>query len=62
MPRLLIGLIALALGLPFLLFLVVVASNPNVNPSIVGTILQGCVIVAFAVLFLFEVKRLADEP
>jgi len=60
-PRTIIGLIALALGLPFLVLIALTASNPGIHSGFLGSILGGSILMTFVVLLIFEIKRLADE-
>ncbi|HZH50330.1 MAG TPA: hypothetical protein VEZ16_00465 [Microvirga sp.] len=58
-PGLLIAVLAITVGLPFLLFFAMVASQ-GVDPNIIGTILGGAVLTTFMILMIFEIRRLAE--
>jgi hypothetical protein len=62
LSRPVITMIAIALGLPFLILFVITASNPNISSGIVSIIVGGSIIMSFVVMFIFEIKRLADQP
>jgi predicted permease len=62
LPRPIIGLLALTVGLPLLLLIAVVASNPSVSASIVNHIVGGGIMAVFLFLMVGEIKRMADVP
>jgi hypothetical protein len=62
LPRPIIGLLALTVGLPLLLLIAVVASNPSVSPSILNHIVGGGIMAVFLFLMVGEIKRMADAP
>ena len=48
--------------LPLFLFMVAVAHNPNVNGSVISTVLGGIVFTIFLIGAIFEIERLIDKP
>ena len=60
-PRLLIAVLAITVGIPFLLFFAMVTSH-GIDPSIIGMILGGAILATFIILMVFEIRRLADQP
>ena len=60
--RILILLGGITVVLPLLLFMVAVAHNPNVNGSVISTVLGGIVFTIFLIGAIFEIKRLIDKP
>ena len=61
-PRILILLSGITVVLPLFLFMVAVAHNPNVNGTVISTILGGIVFTIFLIGAIFEIKRLVDKP
>jgi hypothetical protein len=62
LPRLIIAVVAITLGLPFLVMFAVVSSAAGSKVRIFTTVLQGTVFRTFLILMIFEIKRLADQP
>lgn len=62
LPRSLIAVIALALGLPFLILLALVFSASGVSASVFTNALGIMIISVFLMLMIFEIKRIADLP
>ena len=60
--RILILLGGITVVLPLFLFMVAVAHNPNVNGSVISTVLAGIVFTIFLIGAIFEIKRLIDKP
>ena len=60
--RILILLGGITVVLPLFLFMVAVAHNPNVNGSVISTVLAGIVFTIFLIGAIFEIKRLVDRP
>lgn len=60
--RILILLGGITVVLPLFLFMVAVAHNPNVNGSVISTVLGGIVFTIFLIGAIFEIKRLIDKP
>jgi hypothetical protein len=62
LPRIIIVLIVLTLGIPFLILFAAIAVNPSVSFSIFSSIIGGGIIMTFVILAISEIKRLADQP
>jgi hypothetical protein len=60
--RILILLGGITVVLPLFLFMVAVAHNPNVNGSVISTVLGGIVFTIFLIGAIFGIKRLIDKP
>ena len=52
---------AITLALPLCLFMLAVASNPNVGGNLISTILGGIVFTIFLIGAVFEIKRMVDK-
>jgi hypothetical protein len=61
LPRPIIALLALTIGLPFLVLFAVVSSAAGAEVQIFSTVLQGTVLGTFLILMIFEIKRLVDQ-
>jgi hypothetical protein len=57
MPRSFLAVLAIALGLPFLILLAIVSSSSGVSASVLTNAL-GLVVM----LVVYEIKRIADLP
>ncbi len=62
LPRPLIAVLAITLGLPFLFLLAIVSSPTGVSASAFTTPLTIAVLAIFLILMIFEIKRIADQP
>lgn len=62
LPRSVIALVALALGIPFLILFAVIASNPGISSSVFSNIIGTAIVMTFVILVVFEIKRIADQP
>jgi hypothetical protein len=62
LPRPLIAVLAITLGLPFLILLALVSSASGVSASAFTTSLTIAVLSLFLVLMVAEIKRIADQP
>jgi hypothetical protein len=62
LPRWLIGVLAVTLGLPLLLLYALVFSTGAVNPAVFNTIVGSAIIGMFLILMGVEIKRIADQP
>ena len=60
--RTIIGILALTLGLPFLILLAIVSSASGASASVFTSALTIMVISVFLMLVIFEIKRIADLP
>jgi fatty acid desaturase len=58
----LIALLAMTLGLPFLILLALVYSGSGASTDILTAVLAIVVFSTFLMLMVFEIKRLADLP
>jgi hypothetical protein len=55
-------LVAITIGIPALLLLVLIGTNPGVEEGIFTAIMTFVVVSLFMTAMLFEIKRLADQP
>jgi hypothetical protein len=55
-------LAAITLGIPALLLVLLVGTNPGIQEGFLATLLTLLVVSAFVVAAVFEIKRLADQP
>jgi hypothetical protein len=55
-------LAAITLGIPALLLILLVGTNPGIQEGFLATLLTLLVVSAFLVAAVFEIKRLADQP
>jgi len=62
LPRPVIAVLAITLGLPFLVLLALVSPTSGVNAGFLTSILTITVLSAFLTLMIFEIKRIADQP
>ena len=62
LPRSFIAVLAIALGLPFLILLALVSSGSGVSPKALTSVLNILVLSSFVILMIFEIKRLVDQP
>jgi len=61
-PRFLIAIIAITLGLPFLILLALVSSSSGVSGSVLTNACGLVIFSTFLMLAIFEIKRIADLP
>ncbi len=61
-PRLLIVILAITLGLPFLMLLAIVSSGSGVHSVVFTNALTIAVLSAFLALMISEIKRVAELP
>jgi hypothetical protein len=61
-PHLLIAVVAITVGLPFLILLAVVSSSSGVSTSVLTNALGIMVFSICLTLVIFEIKRIADLP
>lgn len=62
MPRPLIAIIAITVGLPFLILLALVSSSSGVSSSVLTSACGIVIFSTFLMLAIFEIKRIADLP
>jgi hypothetical protein len=62
MSRSVLAVLAIALGLPFLILLALVSSASGVSTSVFTHALGLVIISVFLMLVVFEIKRVADLP
>jgi len=62
MPRSFLAVLAIALGLPFLLLLAIVSSASGVSASVLTNALGLVVMSIVLMLAVYEIKRIADLP
>jgi hypothetical protein len=58
----LIAVLAMTLGLPFLILLALVSPGSGASSDIITVVLAIAVFSTFLMLMIFEIKRLADLP
>jgi hypothetical protein len=62
MPRSFLAVLAIALGLPFLILLAIVSSASGVSASVFTNALGLVVMSTVLILVVYEIKRIADLP
>ena len=62
MSRSVLAVLAIALGLPFLILLALVSSASGVSPSVFTHALGLVIMSVFLMLVVFEIKRITDLP
>ena len=62
LSRPLIAVLAIVLGLPFLILLALVSSSTGVSSSVLTSALEIVAASVFLMLAVFEIKRIADLP
>jgi hypothetical protein len=62
MPRSFLAVLAIALGLPFLILLAIVSSASGVSASVFTNALGLVVMSVVLMLAVYEIKRIADLP
>ena len=62
MPRSFLAVLAIALGLPFLILLAIVSAGSGVSSSVLTSALGLVVMSVVLVLVVYEIKRIADLP
>jgi hypothetical protein len=62
MSRSFLAVIAIALGLPFLILLAIVSSSSGVSASVLTNALGLVVMSTVLMLVVYEIKRIADLP
>ncbi|MEE1656172.1 hypothetical protein VB618_08180 [Microvirga sp. CF3062] len=62
MPRPLLAVFVMTLGLPFLILLAIVSSASGVSASVFTSALGLVVMSIFLMLVVYEIKRIADLP
>ena len=62
MPRSFLAVLAIALGLPFLILLAIVSSASGVSTSVFTSALGLVVMSVVLMLAVYEIKRIADLP
>jgi hypothetical protein len=62
LPRSFIAVLAISLGIPFLILLALVSSGSGVSSKAITSVLNITVLSAFLTLMIFEIKRIADQP
>ena len=62
MPRPFLAVLAIALGLPFLILLAIVSSSSGVSASVFTNALGLVVMSTVLILVVYEIKRIADLP
>ena len=62
MPRSFLAVLAIALGLPFLILLAIVSSASGVSASVFTSALGLVIMSVFLMLVVYEIKRIADLP
>ncbi|MFL4996760.1 hypothetical protein [Microvirga tunisiensis] len=62
MSRSVLAVLAIALGLPFLILLALVSSASGVSTSVFTHALGLVIMSVFLMLVVFEIKRIADLP
>ncbi|MBL0407586.1 hypothetical protein JKG68_27080 [Microvirga aerilata] len=62
MSRPLLAVLAIALGLPFLILLALVSSASGVSASVFTSAIGIVVMSVFLMLVIYEIKRIADLP
>ena len=62
MPGPFLAVLAIAVGLPFLILLALVSSASGVSASVFTSAIGLVVMSVFLMLVIFEIKRLADLP
>jgi hypothetical protein len=62
MPRSFFAVLAITLGLPFLILLAIVSSASGVSASVLTSALGLMIMSVFLMLLVYEIKRIADLP
>jgi len=62
LSRSLIAVLAITLGLPFLILLTLVSAATGVSSSVFTSALTIMILSLFLILMIFEIKRIADLP
>ena len=62
MPGSLLAVLAIALGLPFLVLLAIVSAGSGVSTSVFTSALGLVVMSIVLMLVVYEIKRIADLP
>jgi len=62
MPGSVLAVLAIALGLPFLILLAIVSTGSGVSASVFTTALGLVVTSVVLMLVVYEIKRIADLP
>jgi hypothetical protein len=62
MPRSFLAVLAIVLGLPFLILLAIVSSSSGVSASVLTNALGLVVMSIVLMLVVYEIKRIADLP
>jgi len=62
LPRPIIAVLAITLGVPFLILAALVYADSGISPSILTSALTIAVLSVFLILMIFEIKRIADLP
>lgn len=62
MPRPFLAVLAITLGLPFLILLAIISSASGVSASVLTSALGLVVMSVFLMLVVYEIKRIADLP
>ncbi|MBD2748514.1 hypothetical protein IC232_17610 [Microvirga sp. BT688] len=62
MPRSFFTVLAITLGLPFLILLAIVSSASGVSASVLTSTLGLMIMSVFLMLAVYEIKRIADLP
>jgi hypothetical protein len=62
MSRSFLAVLAIALGLPFLILLAIVSSSSGVSASVLTNALGLVVMSTVLMLVVYEIKRIADLP
>jgi hypothetical protein len=62
MPGSFLAVLAIALGLPFLILLAIVSAGSGVSASVFTTALGLVVMSVVLMLVVYEIKRIADLP
>jgi hypothetical protein len=62
MSRSVLAVLAIALGLPFLILLALVSAASGVSASVFTHALGLVIMSVFLMLVVFEIKRIADLP
>lgn len=62
LPRPFVAVMALTLGIPFLVLLAIVSADSGVSSSVFTSALSLTVFSVFLILMIYEIKRIADQP
>jgi len=62
LPRPIVAVLAITLGLPFLLLLALVSSGAGVHVGVFTSALTVVVFSIFVILMIFEIRRIVEQP